>query len=394
MKIGDVMKKNKLLTSTLVFSFLLLILILNTNYFQSKVEGTNIQDKTNIIIEEDVQSQITEDKLSMVMVGDALLHSTIYKDAFNGTTYDFSNQLKFIKPIINSYDLGFYNQETILGGTELGLSTYPRFNSPQEFGDAMIDAGFNIVSLANNHTLDRGEKAIINSSSYWKSNPEVLVAGSYASLLDSEQVNIKKKNNITYTLLAYTTSTNGLYPPSGKEYFVNIYNEEKVKSDYDKVKDLVDIVIVSMHWGSEYVYNPTSEQIEIANYLASLGVDIVIGHHPHVVQPITKIENTLVFYSLGNFISAQENFNDYERLVGLMSSIEIIKTNNNDNITIEIKNTNNEFIYTYRNNNWRDVMIIPFSQMSEEYNLNYRKLYSKYSEIVKRLDESVPIREP
>ena len=105
-------------------------------------------------------------KLSLVMVGDALLHSSLYRDGYKNGKYDFTSQLEFIKPIIKNYDLAFYNQESILGGTEIGLSDYPTFNSPQEFGDAMIDAGFNLVSLANNHTLDRGEKAVLNSCEY------------------------------------------------------------------------------------------------------------------------------------------------------------------------------------------------------------------------------------
>ena len=204
------------------------------------------------------------------MVGDALLHSSVYKDAYKDGIYDFSSQLEFIKPIIKKYDLAFYNQETILGGTEIGLSDYPTFNSPKEFGDNMLDIGFNIVNLATNHTLDRGEKAILNSCEYWNSKKDkVLFAGSYCSKEEAEEIKIKEVNGIKYTLLSYTYGTNGIKIPEGKEYFVNIYSDEKAKADIEKVRDKVDLLLVSMHWGTEYKTEPTDEQKEKLNiYLA------------------------------------------------------------------------------------------------------------------------------
>ncbi len=159
---------------------------------------------------------IYEKEISMVMVGDALIHQSIYQDAYKNGKYDFTKMLSRVKPIISKYDLAYYNQETILGGAKLGVSTYPRFNSPYEVGDAFRDAGFNVVSLANNHTLDRGKQAIINSTNYWKKYPKVLVAGSYGSQSDRDKVQIFEKNGITYTMLSYTTDTNGLRIPNGE----------------------------------------------------------------------------------------------------------------------------------------------------------------------------------
>ena len=114
-----------------------------------------------------------EKEVSMVMVGDALIHQSIYLSSKSGDGYNFTNMLSKIKPIVSKYDIAYYNQETVLGGTKLGLSTYPRFNSPYEVGDAFRDAGFNMVSLANNHTLDRGKNAITNSVNYWNKLQEV-----------------------------------------------------------------------------------------------------------------------------------------------------------------------------------------------------------------------------
>ena len=333
-------------------------------------------------------------KVSFVMVGDGLIHSSVYNDAYKDGKYDFTSQLELIKPIVSNYDLAFYNQETILGGTSIGLSDYPTFNSPWEFGDAMLDAGFNIVNLASNHTLDRGEKAILKSCEYWKGK-QVLTAGSYCSKEESEEVKIFQKNGIKYTMLAYTYGTNGIAVPPGKEYLVNLYSDEKVKADIEKVRDKVDLLLVSMHWGVEYQSTPTDEQIREAEYLSKLGVDIIIGTHPHVIEPVTYIDDTLVVYSLGNFISAQSTNNDYNTMVELMTSVDIVKTTKDGKSSIKLENLNNELLYNFyrKGSKWYDFKVIPFSQMNTEYNSEYKRLYDKYGAVVKMYDENMPLKE-
>ena len=162
---------------------------------------------------------------SVITAGDNLIHSSIYKDAnknanYNG--YDFKPMYELIKPIVSKYDIKYYNQETILGGTELGLGDYPTFNSPYEVGDAMIDAGFNLVSLATNHTMDSGKKAVLNSRNYWNSKSNVLAVGSYSSTEERNEVHVEEANGITYTMLNYTYGTNGIKVPKGMEYLVNV----------------------------------------------------------------------------------------------------------------------------------------------------------------------------
>ena len=341
---------------------------------------------------EEKKEETKTSKLSLVMVGDALLHSSLYKDGYKNGVYDFKPQLELIKPIVQNYDLAFYNQESILGGTSVGLSDYPTFNSPQEFGDAMIDAGFNMVSLANNHTLDKGEKAVMSSCEYWK-NKDVLTAGSYCSEEEANEIKIKEKNGIKYTLLAYTYGTNGISVPSGKDYLVNLYSDEKAKADIEKVRDKVDLLIVSMHWGTEYKTEPTEEQKREAEYLSSLGVDIIIGTHPHIIEPITYINNTLVIYSLGNFISAQSTNNDYNTMVELMTSVDVIKEEKNGKVTIKLDNLNNELLYNYykKGSRWTDFKVVPFSEMNSTYNSDYQRLYNKYSEVVRMYNKDIPI---
>lgn len=326
--------------------------------------------------------------LSMIATGDVLIHKTVYEDASNGDgTYDFCKQMKHIKPLINNHDLAFYNQESIIGGKDLGLSTYPRFNSPDEIADCMISLGFNLVSLANNHTMDKNEKGVLYSVNYWKTK-NVLTAGSYNSLEDRSELRIKEKNEIKYTLLSYTTVTNGLLPPAGKEYLTNIYSEEKAKEDIEKLRDKVDLLIVAMHWGTEYTQKPTEEQTKIANYLASLGVDLIIGHHPHVLQPIQYIGNTLVLYSLGNYISGQQGV---DRLTGALISFNITKQVNEDKTTkLSFSDINADLIYT-KYTNWKNFQIYPYSNLTNDLLPGYQDYYNKYKNVLMQYDNTIQV---
>lgn len=398
-KKGHIQKKktNKIKQSIkngtlLVISLLLLSCVFIAYPYLS--ENYQIKEKSKEIVKTPVEEKPKEEvyTASMIMVGDALIHNAVYKDAYDSSTdtYDFTKQVELIKPIVSEYDIAFYNQETILGGTEIGLSNYPRFNSPYEVGDAMIDAGFNLVNLATNHTLDKGSKGVTNSCSYWKKQENVITAGSYCSSEDQETILIGEKNGISYALLSYTQSTNGIPVPDGKEYFVNVYSDELAKTQIESIRNKVDILIVSMHWGEEYTHTPTNFEKEKAQYLASLGVDIIIGTHPHVVQPVEWIDDTLVFYSLGNFISAQLQNENYNKMVGLMSSLTITKTVNESGTTIEIGNVQNELIYTYYKN-YRNFKVIPFSQMTSEYLSNYENVYERYAKVIKNYDETMSV---
>ncbi len=326
-------------------------------------------------------------KVSLVMVGDGLIHSALYADAQENGGYNFYKKLELIKPIVKSYDLAYYNQESILGGTSLGLSTYPRFNSPQEFGDAMLDAGFNIVSLANNHTLDRGAQAITNSRAYWNSKKGIMVNGSATSEEERNNIQIMEKNGIKYAMLSYTTTTNGIRSPNG--YFVNTYNKDKVHEEISKVRDKVDLLMVAMHWGTEYKVGITGQQKEIATDLANEGVDIVIGAHPHVIEPAEYIGNTLVIYSLGNFISAQRTD---EQLSGLMMTCEVEKTFNKETNKYETRVINPvaRFTYTYRKN-LKGYKVYPYEQLNTSIMPNYESMYNTLSNRLKSMDNRIGV---
>lgn len=340
-------------------------------------EIVNKDDKDQTVDEE---KENYETSATFVAVGDALIHGAVYKDAYSNGVYDFNNMFTEVKPVFEQYDLRYYNQETILGGTSLGLSSYPLFNSPQEVGDAFMNMGFNLVSLATNHSLDYGEKGLVNSINYWGKQEGVIAAGSYESEESRVTPRIMEKNGITYTLLSYSTLTNGLRIPTGKDYLFDLYSEEKVKADVERVRDKVDVVMVAMHWGAEYTHTPVQEEKTIAKYLASLGVDIVIGTHPHVIQPIDFIDNTMVIYSLGNFISAQIGI---ERLVGLAASVTIKKSVVDGVSTITLENPAAELVYTRKAGATYGAgyKVYPFSKLDDTILPGYQKYYDQFMNI-------------
>lgn len=356
----------------------------NSNNGKDKEQNNNKDNKNN--------NEPKEYKLSLLATGDGLIHNAIYLSYDKGNnTYDFSPALSEVKDIVSKYDIAYYNQETPIALDNKKVSGYPMFNTPHEYADAMQDIGFNMVSLASNHSLDQSTNGIINSVSYWKTT-DALYHGMASSEEDRNNgVIIKEKNNIKYTMLSYTEMTNGLSVPSGKDYLVNVYSKEKVKKDIEAVRDKVDVLIVAMHWGVEYALTPNDKQKEMAEYLASLGVDIIIGNHPHVLQPITWIDDTLVIYSLGNFISNQYSTGDYSKRIGFLATLDITKTVKGDESTIKIDNLGGELIFTYyktltKEPNNRYHKVIPFSKMTDEtYLKDYKRLYTKYVGVLEQM---------
>lgn len=370
----------------------------------------SVTPKNNVTEKEEKPKEY---KTNLIMVGDALIHSSVYRDAnrlAGGNGYDFKPQIKYIKEIVKDYDIPYYNQETILGGVNLGLSDYPTFNSPQEIGDAMIDAGFNLVSLATNHTADRRKNAILESRKYWNKQESVQAVGSYSSNEEKKEIESKvlESNGIKYAMLNYTYGTNGM--PVSDSYLVNVWPtdlelnivssdtkyqayKETVKKDIENIRDKVDVLIVAMHWGVEYTHTPTGYEKDMAQFLADNGVDIIIGTHPHVIQPVEWIDDTIVFYSLGNFISAQYQNQGtcsyYKCMVGLMSSLDITKTEYKGKTTIKIDNINNNLIYTYYTG-WSRFQVIPFSNSEiKNYLPGYKNVYDTYAKIIASDDERI-----
>lgn len=402
-------RRKRKLKKKIIFTIILLLFVgigtglyLNrdsiSNLFNNKeVSNPNDNDKLD---EEEKPKEDEVYKINMLATGDALIHNAVYWEYATGNRdtgpYNFDGALDYVRDIVSEYDIAYYNQETPFAG---GLPDgYPRFSTPSEFGDAMIKAGFNMISTATNHTIDKGEDGILNFYNYLKNKDGIIFNGIADNATDRNNFMIGEKNNITYTMLSYTTSTNGLPVPSGKDYLVNVYDAEQVKSDIEAVRDKVDVLIVAMHWGVEYASTPNSNQQEIAQYLADLGVDIILGAHPHVLQPITWIDDTLVMYSLGNFISNQYGTDDYNKLVGFMATLDITKTVTPEgDVDITIDNLGGELIFTKYNGNPITTanhdghQVIPFSKMTDEvlstftHSIERDRLYEKYSGILESM---------
>ena len=403
-----------LLITFLIIGGLIFGSILGTKYLKAK----NNKPKPKKTGQVEVIEPPKEYTASMIMVGDALIHSSVYNDAYHNGTYDFKPQMTLIKEKTINYDIAYYNQETILGGTSLGLSDYPTFNSPQEVGDAFIDAGFNLVSLATNHTVDRGKQAVLNSREYWNGKEGVQAVGSYSSEEEKKEIESKvlEVNNIKYAMLNYTYGTNGM--PVSDSYLVNVWPtdidninnpdsdskyqayKDTVAKDIENLRDKVDVLMVAMHWGVEYTHTPTAYERDMAKFLADHDVDIIIGTHPHVIQPVEWIDDTLVIYSLGNFISAQYQnqgtCTNYKCMVGLMTSLKITKRVANKEVTIKVDNIENDLIYTYYTG-WRNFKVIPFSNPEiKNYLPGYQNVYNTYANIINSEDErikTVPLAE-
>ncbi len=244
--------------------------------------------------------------VTMTAVGDNLVHSPIYKQArgyAGGSGYDFTYAYANVSDYING-DINIINQETPIGGEELGISSYPTFNLPDELGEHIISMGFNVINHANNHFYDAGAEGVNNTMEFWKEK-NIPVIGVY----DDSTAYIEK-NGLTFGFAAYTYGSNlGIRGES--EYSLSYMKQETIRSELAEMREKCDIMIVSFHWGEEYSMEQNEEQREYAGIAADCNADLVIGHHPHVIQPIEELtradgKKMPVAYSLGNFISSQD----------------------------------------------------------------------------------------
>lgn len=266
-----------------------------------------------------------EKDITLMAVGDDLLHMGIVKTGKQEDgSYDFSCLFDGISDFLSVADIKIINQETILGGNELGFSGYPRFNSPTEAGDAIAAAGFNVVLQASNHSADKGIEGLLNCITFWESHPEVLMSGLVKDSEVQSEIPLLTIEDVTFAVLNYTYSPNSETIPSSVVGHLNMlcsYNEKnrldfttlnpQVIEDIKRAEEIADVVIVCPHWGTEYSTTPSRYQKEFAMQMAEAGADLIIGTHPHVIQPVEWVyaENgnrALCYYSLGNYVSTQK----------------------------------------------------------------------------------------
>lgn len=322
--------------------------------------------------------------LKMLSVGDNLIHDGIFQQAQKRAGeggYDFSYCYARVKPTIAAADIATINQETIVAKS-YEPSGYPLFNSPQELGAEVVKTGFDVVNLANNHMLDKTAKGLREAIDYWDASGLVRT-GAYKDEADLNKVEYIEKNGLKIGLVGITQYTNGLTLPNGSELrYILTTDEATIERKIKAAKESCDVVLVNVHWGSEYTTKPSADQRNLAKKMAQWGANVIIGHHPHVLQPVEWIENsdgtrTLVAYSLGNFISQQ---NTAARVIGGMLHYSVSKDFSTGKVTVS--DVSFETIVTHYVSGTHDVQIYPLSEYTDA-------LAKKQASRIKQADFSV-----
>lgn len=329
-------KKNKnlwiLLPVTLALAVFIGLSVSGNITKNSDKDTPTATTEVSVVNEDQTQKQndeIVNSKVTLVAVGDNLIHNTlITAGEQEDGSLDYTSLYANIKPEIEKADIAVIDQETILGGSSFEYTGYPLFNSPWEIGDAAIDAGFDIFNCATNHTMDMGWAGIEKELEYFSGKENVVALGINEDERDYNSITYYEKNSITFALLNYTFGTNGIPLPEDKPWCVNLLDKDKVTADIKEARENADVVIVFPHWGTENSHDVSDYQKEYTQLFSDLGVDIVIGCHPHVLQPVEWVTNEstgkkmIVYYSLGNFISHQI---ELDQLCGGMAQLTIEK---------------------------------------------------------------------
>ena len=261
-------------------------------------------------------------------------------------SYDYDSLFSHTKEEIAAADLALVNQEVIIGGADLGITGYPSFNADFSLCDSLAGAGFDIICHATNHAMDKGRKGLINCAKYWRENyPQITVLGIHdtadtSTSCGAEPV-ILDLPDMKIAVLNYTYGTNGIQLPDDMPYAVDLLNEEQVAADIQRAEELADFTIVCPHWGTEYRLTSDASQEKWTKIFAENGADLILGTHPHVIEPIEWVTDEasehemLVYYSLGNFVNWTSGTGEgvANRMVGGMAEVTLTK---NDNGELEI----------------------------------------------------------
>lgn len=321
-------KTNKILISTISILFIALTLVAIFYYFKNRNDYQNLvssykqeienEEKANEEnkINNNSEETPTDTTFTLTAIGDIMCHNTQYIDAYNDETgeYDFSYVFDDISLYTKTADICVGNLETTFAGEDVGYSSYPTFNTPDSLAYELKDIGVDVLSTAGNHALDKGFNGLSRTIDVLN-NADISHLGTYKSKEEQDKTLIKYVKGIKIAFVNFTYGTNGIPIPSDKPYCVNLIDENLMKEQIDRAKEEEpDIIIACMHWGTEYKTTPSSTQEQLADFLFKNGVDIILGTHPHVLEPMEKRTVTLddgttkdgfVIYSLGNFIADQ-----------------------------------------------------------------------------------------
>lgn len=374
------------------FIFLIVIVFLGIYIFSSAFNSTSLFSNHDYNFIPEIPYIPEKHSSELTIVGDFLYEEPYYSALRNGE--DNNLYFSLVNKFFSDDDLSIGNMEVVItdGTMELSGVGYS-FCAPTFVGDQVINLGMDVMSLSNNHSNDRGLAGRVSTYNYFKDNSDILPVGVYDESRDVSK-NIIDSNGIKFGFLSYTYGTNQ-WIPYDLRYSLSLYREPDngvitdeylnlIKNEVNFLRDKVDVLVVMVHWGDEFTFTPNSEQEFLANYFNELGVDIVIGNHSHSIQPIKWIHgvhDTLVYYSLGNFVSADyivdrtdETFrNAYQ--FGLLSKVSVTKVD--DEITID--NIRSIPIVDYYDTNLRNFMLIPFDQYGSDYEVSHYLYNSNFN---------------
>lgn len=346
-------------------------------------------------------------KVTITAVGDFLMHMPVINSArlANGT-YDFKPIFSEVAGLLSEADLTIANLETRLAGKEYGFSGYPVFNCPEELAYNMKELGIDVVTTANNHSLDRGWPGIINTLNNLK-RAGLQTVGTYGNAEEAQQVYMTTVKGIKIGILNYTENTNGIPLPQGKEFAVDLINSHKINQDIDKLKGQgAEVIVACLHFGIEYQRQPNDFQKYLVNNLHQKGVDIIFGDHVHVIQPmeLKKVttengdKDSFVVYSMGNFISNQSwRYSN----CGLITNVELEKSNG------QVKITKADYVPvwvdTYIQNGQKKYRVLPVQKAMQDYQAktdslltseDYVQLKEVWQDTTSLISEACPVIAP
>jgi poly-gamma-glutamate synthesis protein (capsule biosynthesis protein) len=343
-----------------IFAIVTFILSITFQYYFFNPSG--IEKNNTLLLKDSVLSA------TLCFVGDLMCHSTQFNYAkVDADSFDFTGVYSEVKKYLSEPDLTIGNLETVIAGEGKNYSGYPYFNAPDDFIYALKVAGFDLLVTANNHAIDQGWKGVKKTIDVIN-DYKIHRTGTFISQEDRDSIRIFLVNSIKIAFLAYSENTNGLPIPEGKDFVINLIDEDLIKSDIKKARDKnVDIVLVYLHYGPEYNREPSDYQKDIVKKIIELGADIIIGGHPHVIEPFdffktnsTKLDSGFVAYSMGNFISNQRwRYSD----AGVILNIQISKNIFNDSFYISEVNYLPTWVFKGQTKKGREYIILP-SQIS------------------------------
>lgn len=333
------------------------------------------EDDLTITVEEYINTKAANGEdtvisVDILAVGDNLIHSGLYKSGMSDDgEWNYDHLYKYVRNDIADADIAIVNQETIFVENHDSISSYPTFGSPTEIGDALANAGFDVVLHASNHTMDKGTTGVTDTLNFWKTkHPVMTVLGINENQEAQDTITVVEKKGIRFAMLNYTYGLNGYTLPADEAYMVNVLDKEKVAAAIAQAKEISDVIVFFCHVGTEYVYEPSEASKEWVNFLLEQGVDIAIDSHPHVLEPYTMLtgedgHQMLVYYSMGNFISTQDAI---PRLIGGMAKITVEKRINAEGSEIVISDYTLEPLVTHWNHTSMTYAVYKLSDYTDD----------------------------